>query len=439
MNISRRSLLTSFGGMTVGSLLPNVSSANHSDDFKALVCIHLAGGNDSVNTVIPTDQYHYDEYKQTRPAIAVSESSVVPITQTALDNQGKIVQLGLHPKLAKLANLFNQHRAMVVLNSGILKEPLTKQEIENNIKPLPPQLFSHNSQTYEWEKGAVGFAPQFGWAGRMLDVLGSHSAIAPLYSITNKTLWLRSLHHQQNILKPSGTAQINALKNTNMESSYNALTTAPSNNPFTLHLRNMMGDAMHISQTLDDQVNSVSNWQGFTNSSLGKQFQFAYKLIKSQKALNQARQVLYLKQSGYDLHDNQLIDHPLLLADLATNLMAFDNAMSDNGLSSNVTSFTTSEFGRRLASNGKGTDHGWGGHQFILGGAVNTSDAVGTWPEIRVNGADDISNGRLVPTLGTDQVNATLARWMGVNNENELNYVFPNIHHFASSNLGFLS
>ncbi|PMJ89679.1 DUF1501 domain-containing protein [Vibrio sp. 10N.261.55.A7] len=438
MKLSRRSLLASLGGLTVGGLMPGHSYANSQTDYKALVCINLAGGNDALNTIVPTDDKHYQEYEVARPSIAVKQADLTPIGHSVFDRSGSLVQLGLHPKLSKLSELFSQHRAMAIINSGILKEPMTKQEIEDQLKPLPPQLFSHNSQTHEWEKGGVGVAPNLGWAGRMLDVLGNQSTIAPLYSITNNTLWLRSAQYQQNILKLSGTAQIEAVKHDAIAQSYSQLVNSETTNPFIAHMRNMMGDALYISQTLDEQLKKVPSVSGFTQSDLGKQFQYAYKLIKSQQSLGQSRQVIYLKQAGYDLHNNQLLDHPRLLEDLAINVAAFDSALQGNNLSDQVTTFTTSEFGRRIASNGKGTDHGWGGHQFVFGGALNSASSIGEWPEIKVNGSDDISNGRLVPTIAADQVNATFAKWMGVNTTEELKYVFPNIDNFSDKSLGFL-
>ncbi|MGY3571507.1 DUF1501 domain-containing protein [Vibrio paucivorans] len=441
MKISRRNFVASLGGLSLASIatsVPTVAIAGETD-YRALVCINLAGGNDAVNTIVPTDDNHYDEYKAVRPSIAVSKSTIVEIPQTVLDNHGQPVTLGLHPKLAPLKPLFEDGNATVIINSGILKEPLSKSDIESQLKPLPPQLFSHNSQTSEWERGAAGSSLQLGWAGRMFDVLESNTSIAPLFSISGNTLLLRSADHSQNVLKQNGSIKLSGLSNEHMESNYQKISEADSDNPFIAQMRSVMGDAMHVSQALAAQIDKISDWPEFSSSNLGKQFQIAYKLIVSQSQLGQSRQVFYLKQTGYDVHDDQLKKHPLLLADLAKNVAAFNNALSHHGLSDAVTSFTTSEFGRRLASNGNGTDHGWGGHQFVFGGAVNGNQGIGVWPQLQVDGDDDISKGRLIPTLASDQVHATLARWMGVQHPEELRYVFPHIDNFASNNLGFMT
>ena len=201
----------------------------------------------------------------------------------------------------------------------------------------------------------------------------------------------------------------------------------------------MVDESMTMSGVLAEQLHNVDNAPLFTSTTLGKQMQTVYKLIASQSQLNQQRQVFFVKHTGYDVHDSQLSKHPALLEDLATNLFAMYRAIDALGMRDNVTTFTMSDFGRRMTNNGNGTDHGWGGHQFVMGGAVNGSQPIGTWPELILDGEDDYSKGRLIPRIGTDQVGATLAQWMGITDGTAMDYVFPNIRNFPSSNLGFMS
>ncbi|MDF5673226.1 DUF1501 domain-containing protein, partial [Vibrio parahaemolyticus] len=233
--------------------------------------------------------------------------------------------------------------------------------------------------------------------------------------------------------------QLTAIDNPLYKGIYDRLLSHQTDNPFNGHFNLMVDESMVMSSVLSEQLNHIANEPLFTSSTLGKQMQTVYKLIASQDVLKQQRQVFFVKHSGYDLHDSQLARHPVLLEDLATNLLAMYRAVERLGLNKQVTSFTMSDFGRRMMSNGNGTDHGWGGHQLLIGGAVNGKQPIGTWPELILGGNDDYSQGRLIPKIAADQVGSTLAQWMGVSDNAALEYVFPNIRNFTHSNLGFMS
>lgn len=441
MDTSRRNFIkgtASLGALaTVG--LPGYTLASPNNDFRALICVYLAGGNDAINTILPLSDFHYDQYANVRGKLSVAKNTIIPIGLNAKDNQGNTVPLGMHPKLARLSEMFDNGDATVVLNSGILEQPMTKQAIESGDVPLPDQLFSHNSQTNSWLRGGMDEFTNLGWAGRMLDVMSPSSEITPLYSVHGDSLWLRGLEQRQTVLKKDRAVQLSALGNPLYKEIYDQLQSTPTNNPFSGHFNLMVDESMTMSGVLSQQLNDVDNAPLFTSSTLGKQMQTVYKLIASQGVLNQQRQVFFVKHTGYDVHDSQLSKHPALLGDLATNLFAMYRAIERLGLSDNVTTFTMSDFGRRMTNNGNGTDHGWGGHQLLIGGAVKGSQPIGTWPELVLGGEDDYSKGRLIPKIAADQVGATLAQWMGIGDNAALDYMFPNIRSFSSSNLGFMS
>ncbi|EGQ7822021.1 DUF1501 domain-containing protein [Vibrio parahaemolyticus] len=441
MDISRRNFLkstASFGA--IASLgLPGYSLAAPSNDFRALICVYLAGGNDAINTILPLSDFHYNQYANVRGSLSVAKNTIIPIGLNANDANNNAVPLGLHPKLSALAPLFQQGDANLVLNSGILNQPVTKQAIEQGDVPLPEQLFSHNSQTASWLRGGMDASTNLGWAGRMLDVLTSDAQITPLYSVHGDTLWLKAMEHRQTVLKKDKAVQLTAVGNPVYEEIYQKLLSQSADNPFSGHFNLMVDESMMMSNILAEQLKLIDDAPLFSSSTLGKQMQTVYKLIASQSALSQQRQVFFVKHTGYDLHDSQLARHPLLLEDLATNLNAMYRAVDKLGMSKNVTTFTMSDFGRRMTNNGNGTDHGWGGHQLLIGGAVNGSAPIGTWPELRLGGQDDYSKGRLIPAIAADQVGSTLAQWMGVSDNAALEYVFPNIRNFTTSNLGFMA
>ncbi len=441
MDISRRHFIQST--LSMGALaslsLPGYSLAAPSNDFRALICVYLAGGNDAFNTVLPLSEAHYRQYSKVRGPLSVAKEDILPINLSAVDSSNHPVKLGLHPKLNALTSVFEQGDASIVLNSGILNHPVTKQAIEQGEASLPEQLFSHNSQTDAWLLGGMSESKNLGWAGRMLDVLNSESEITPLYSVHGNSLWLRAMEHRQTVLKKDRAVQLTAIDNPLYKGIYDRLLSHQTDNPFNGHFNLMVDESMVMSSVLSEQLNHIADEPLFTSSTLGKQMQTVYKLIASQDVLKQQRQVFFVKHSGYDLHDSQLARHPVLLEDLATNLLAMYRAVERLGLNKQVTSFTMSDFGRRMMSNGDGTDHGWGGHQLLIGGAVNGKQPIGTWPELILGGNDDYSQGRLIPKIAADQVGSTLAQWMGVSDNAALEYVFPNIRNFTHSNLGFMS
>ncbi|OTW29584.1 Tat pathway signal protein, partial [Vibrio parahaemolyticus] len=293
MDISRRNFLkstASFGA--IASLgLPGYSLAAPSNDFRALICVYLAGGNDAINTILPLSDFHYNQYANVRGSLSVAKNTIIPIGLNAHDANNNAVPLGLHPKLSALAPLFQQSDANLVLNSGILNQPVTKQAIEQGDVPLPEQLFSHNSQTASWLRGGMDASTNLGWAGRMLDVLTSDAQITPLYSVHGDTLWLKAMEHRQTVLKKDKAVQLTAVGNPLYEEIYQKLLSQSADNPFSGHFNLMVDESMMMSNILAEQLKLIDDAPLFSSSTLGKQMQTVYKLIASQSALSQQRQV----------------------------------------------------------------------------------------------------------------------------------------------------
>ena len=174
-----------------------------------------------------------------------------------------------------------------------------------------------------------------------------------------------------------------------------------------------------------------------TVGNLGLQLQMVARMIAARDRLNVRRQVFFVSLGGFDMHDFLVTAHPGLMQQFAGALTAFQSAMGELGVAQQVTTFTASDFGRTLTSNGDGSDHGWGSHHFIMGGAVQGGRFNGRYPEVAVNGPDDVGQGRLLPTTGVDQLAATLATWMGVN-ASDLPLVVPNIGNYSVRDLGLM-
>lgn len=405
-----------------------------SSSSKALVCVLLDGGNDAANMVVPTSDSHYQNYFTVRPDLALAKEELLPIPTTGFCREGQTVSLGLHPKMTRLASVFANHEASVIVNSGILREPLTKDEAETQGARLPPFLFSHNSQKSEWEKGAVGHNLTTGWAGRLMDVLqhdASGARLAPLYSHAGEAHLLRAQTLNQNIIRGENIAKLNA--NANTIDALDAYFDLTDGDAFDQTLAAVGKDSIHVANTLIGVIDSIDDAEDtplYPDTGLGTQFRITSRLIRKSAELNQSTQIFFLRLAGFDTHADQ---HRVLndkYTELSDAMAAFNQHLKLLGLHDNVITVTLSDFGRRIPANGTGTDHGWGGHQLIMGGAIDGAAFVGTWPDYTPDGPDTVERGRLLPTTAADQVHIALARWLGASDA-AIEYTFPNHANFT--------
>lgn len=419
------------------------ASAQTASDHKALVCIFLAGGNDQTNTVVPRSGSGYVSYEQGRPSLALPAATLLPINPTGYGGN----PLGLHPSLSAIQPLFNQQRVALVANVGTLAAPITKAQW-NSGRPtvaVPTQLFSHSDQQGAWQTGLPDRVSLTGWQGRMGDLLAStynsSSGISMAMSVAGNNIMQAGNSTIQYQLTTDGAVRVSGL-----DGLYGSSTGAAS-------LRRLMTESRaHLLENEHNRVTSraiaaetlVRNAIGgvtaggvFPQTGLGRQLQMVARMIAARGPLNQRRQMFFVQHGGYDFHDNLLTDQATKLRELGDAMAAFYQATAALGVANQVTTFTASDFGRAQQHNGRGSDHGWGGHHFVMGGAVQGNRVFGQFPTVAVNGPDDSGRGTLIPTTSVDEYAATLARWFGVSLSN-LPTVLPNIGRFASRDLGFM-
>jgi uncharacterized protein (DUF1501 family) len=435
-------------------------------DYKALVCIFLQGGNDSNNLVLPTIQQEYDNYATIRtPVLAIPQSAILPISSLTSDGHG----YGLHPSCPELQTLFGESKLAILFNTGTLVFPITRAQYQSGGMQKPPQLFSHSDQVTQWQTSVPDRPPLTGWGGRCADLMAAVQPNAPIsLSVTlsgSNTFEVGNTISQYSV-STSGAIALSGVSGARLQALTNILGMAYPN----MQAQAYAGVAKHSIDTGSLLNNAIMPTAAATywttpfptkitpptggnafGSSLAPQLQMAARLIeaghRSQASggFGMKRQIFFCQVGGYDLHTNQtpgpgqtiVGSHANLLAELSQCLLAFQRAMEQLGLSKSVTAFTSSDFGRTFPSNGQGTDHGWGSHHLIVGGAVNGQQTYGKFPTLAVNGPDDTSTGRWIPTTAIDQYFATLASWFGVDKGN-LATVFPNIGRFASPTLGFV-
>lgn len=449
--IGRREFLRRSGALALAGATPfgmslfaaGAASAQAASDFKALVCVFLSGGNDQSNTLVPLETSAYAAYQRARPTLALAPSSLLSLT--APNHSGPA--LGLHPALGALRPIFERGQMALMANVGALNVPTTRTQWNNGrpTVPVPYQLFSHSDQQNGWQTGLPDRPSQTGWLGRVSDLLerayNPTSAVSMSLSVGgNNTIQVgtRSIQYQ---LTTQGPVRVNALNglygNTANGAALRRMITQSGSELFGRQLDRIGTRALDNEVFVANALAGVNVTATFPDTRVGRQLRMTARMIAARVALGQRRQIHFVQQGGYDFHDDLVADQATCLQELGDALAAFHRAMEDLGLGSSVTTFTASEFGRALQSNGRGSDHGWGGHQFVLGGAVAGGRLYGQWPEVALGGREDAGQGRLVPTTSVDEFASTLVRWFGVP-LSDLPTIIPNIGRFASRDLGFM-
>jgi uncharacterized protein (DUF1501 family) len=422
--------------------------------YRALVCIFLAGGNDSANMVLATDPTSWDAYVKAR------STPPQPIALPAVGQTGGVLDIvpntpqagrtfALHPSMGALKTLFDAGRAAVVSNVGPLVEPITKAQWNARTSRTPPQLFSHNDQTSIWQ----AYRPEgarIGWGGRMGDLLAASNGFGSFTTISasGNAVFLSGETTVQFQTNGSGNGvQIGNLTGGLFGSSaatnpLRAITTNDRANLFEKEHARIVKRAIDTSTALQTAMPAANTLPAVpANNGLAQQLQTVARIIAARGALSMQRQVFYVQMGGFDTHDNQTANHATLMQRLAEAIAYFDTLMALPAINAanQATVFTASEFGRTLTSNGDGTDHGWGAHHIVAGAAVRGKDIYGAFPAIGVNTNDDVGQGRLLPRIAVDQYAGTLARWFGLSDA-QIDAIFPNIVNFgAGRNLGFMT
>jgi uncharacterized protein (DUF1501 family) len=459
----------------LANLLATPSSVSGS--YRALVCVFLNGGNDSNNLVIPTDSTNYNLYATARPGLAIPLANVLPINNPA-STPGQT--FGLHPNMgdyhydpndqtkfyAGPQSLFNQNRLAVVTNVGPLVTPLTQDQYMGNSAPKPYALFSHSDQVQAWQSGRSDIKISTGWGGRAADAVADCNAAGggfpTITSISGSSTFCIGLKRPLSIGTGSLTSVLvlNGFTGSATDVARRAsmdylrtIDTAASTLNAAASATTQQAIDISADFSSDPTINTVFPNTGLANQL--KQVAKVIKLVQASPGLNLSRQIFFVSQGGYDTHQNQLNDQGDNFLNLSQALASFYTATIELGLQDKITTFTLSDFGRTLQPSGSGgsigSDHGWGSHQLVIGDAVTGGNFYGTpnastgliFPTLQSGGPDDITNsgtsgrGRWIPTSGSDQYGATLAKWFGVA-DLDMGAVFPNKDNFPTMDLGFM-
>lgn len=414
-------------------------------DYKSLVCIFLTGGNDAFNMFIPNGSAEYQIYANVRQNMAIAQNTLLPISNG---------QHAFHPSMPKMRDLYDANKLALISNIGNLIEPVSRQQFMDykngvgNIQ-LPQGLFSHSDQQEIWQTNLMPEASSShsGWGGRMADLLRNTNNFPFSFSINGTNAWQASDQPEtaQFSISSRGVRDFDFLNelSTNrvdLRSAWEAI--FAMNTPHLLkqqaseshlktkaninELQSALAQAPTIQTTYDDQ------------NALASQLRMVAKLISVREILGMKRQIFFVRLGGWDTHGNQLSNHADKLTLLDNAMDSFYQTTVELGMTSSVTAFTASEFGRTLTSNGDGTDHAWGAHGLAMGGNVDGGKIHGELPNLEIGGPDDAGNdGRTIPKYSVDQYGATLAKWMGITNNDQLS-IFPNLGNFAVRDLGFM-
>ncbi|MEM1321225.1 MAG: DUF1501 domain-containing protein [Bacteroidota bacterium] len=416
-----------------------LATTTGSGNYKALVCILLAGGNDSFNMLVPTESGAYAAYATTRSNLALAQNTLLGLNPLV----GNQPSLGLHPSMPEVQQLFNSGRLALVSNVGTLVEPTTKAQYESGGVRVPLGLFSHSDQIQQWQTSVPQSRSAYGWGGRMADILHSMNAnqnISMNISLSGRNIFQSGNSVAEYTIRPEGTGSvgIEGYGNGNGDLLEQVKTTAINSlmeQQYTDIFRKSYADVIKNSQSTHElfstAVGGVNLSTTFSPSYLSQSLNMVAKTIAARSSLNVCRQTFFITFGGWDHHDEVLNAQTQMLAVVSRALNEFNNAMNELGVADDVTTFTISDFGRTLTSNGNGTDHAWGGNAMVMGGKVNGGQIYGTYPDLALNSSLDVGNGVLIPTLSTDEYFAELAQWFGVSNT-DLQNIFPNILNFYS-------
>lgn len=473
MNESRRAFLRAGAGLAAAPGGPRLSlplamnlvglgalasqqarAADAGNGYKALVCLYLAGGSDSHNWVIPTDAGNRASYARARGELAWPAADVLPLSAAG---QGSGRSFGMPRELDPLRAWYERGRCAVVANVGTLVRPVTKADFKAGVG-LPSKLFSHNDQAATWQSLLPEGAPT-GWGGRMGDLLmaANEQPVFTAISASGNAVFLSGSQVTPYQVGLDGPVQIRGGQpgwragSSGVPGALRSLLAGSGSNLFeaeylrvvkrSLDTAGTLQSALAAGPALDLPLAPVTlpnrSTLALNTDALARQLRIVARLIAAGPTLGLRRQVFMVSIGGFDSHANQMREQSLLMSRVAHAVDWFMSTLQARGLLNDVMLFTASDFGRTLASNGDGSDHGWGSHHLVAGGAVRGRQIVGRFPVTALGTADDLGSGRLLPGTSVTELAATLGGWMGLNH-GELTQVLPNLGNFSSTRLGFV-
>ncbi|HJQ32473.1 MAG TPA: DUF1501 domain-containing protein [Pyrinomonadaceae bacterium] len=459
---SRRDFLRgsacALGGLALASsvesfgLVGALAQSSAASDYRALVCVFMNGGNDCNNTVVDLGQFGAYDGTRNAAGLAIAQSSLLPVSPASGGSYG------LHPSMPEFQTLFAQGRLAVVCNTGPLVEPLTRTTYQNGTGKKPLQLFSHSDQVGLWQSAIANNVAQTGWGGRVADRtagLNGAATFPQVVTIAGISLFVTGLNARPLAIGDSNTSLANVLpltmtgadaNNSTRRTAFDQIRALDANLVLVKAAADTRTGALAARTALQSVSPVIST--AFPNTTLGRQLLQVARVIKASTdasaGINMKRQIFFCNLGGFDTHSAQLGGQSTLLQQVSQAMNAFYGATVELGLQDKVTTFTLSDFGRTFSPSGTGagavgSDHGWGSHHFVLGGAVRGGSFYGRYPTLALGGPDDADNrGRWIPTTSVEQYAATLAAWYGLTAA-DFPAVFPLLDRFATPNLGFMS
>lgn len=430
--------------------LARQAAAQSGDDYKALVCILLAGGNDSYNMLVPNDPSTYGAYASIRSDLALPQETLRPLSNT--DPLGRA--FAVHPGMPGLQSLFAEGKAALLSNVGTLLEPMDTAALQAELASTPLGLFSHSDQIQQWQTAVSDERIAQGWGGRIADLLeGGNPANGISMNISlagNNTFQAGDLTSPYAI-SPVGNGAP-ALAGYDDPGERGEFVRAAIDGLLATQQEQLFrGEyAQRLSQAIESQTVFVNALESapeipfaFSATGFSSVLRQIARVINARSFLGAPRQTFFVTVGGWDHHDEVIDNQAMMLPEIDTGLVEFQAAMDGLGIADQVTTFTISDFGRTLTSNGRGSDHGWGGHHIILGGAVKGGQIYGEYPDINPSNPLDVGRGIYAPTTSVDEYFGELALWFGVSG-GDLGHVLPNANRFFSPvsggrPLGFLA
>ena len=413
-------------------------------DYKALVCILLAGGNDSYNMLVPRSGAAYADYAAARSNLALPVGDLLPLNYT--DSQGR--QFGLHPAMPEVQTLFNTNKLAFLTNVGTLVEPTTKPQVQNKSVALPQGLLSHSDQIQQWQTSIPQSRDARGWGGRMADVLHSANTaaganISMSLSLGGTNVFQAGQHTTEFAITNQGNGSVgmHIYESQNwydqiIQSSVDSLLNQQYQDIFRQTYADKVRDGQGQHQEFSQALAAVPPLTTqFADNPVSQDMHMIARTIAARNTLNMQRQTFFLVFGGWDHHDEVLNNQMAMLGVVSQALGEFQAAMEELGTADSVTTFTISDFARTLTSNGNGSDHAWGGNVMVMGDAVNGGQIYGDYPTLALNSNLDVGDGIIIPGLSTDEYFAELAQWMGVSHS-DLPYLLPNLGNFYSVGSG---
>jgi uncharacterized protein (DUF1501 family) len=434
------------GTTALGQLGLLAANAANQTDYKALVCIFLAGGNDANNMILPIDAAGYANYASVRANLALPQAQLLPIQEA-----GGALNYGLHPALTGMQSLWTAGNLAVVANVGTLVQPLTKTQYQSTTTQKPATLFSHIDQQHEWQASISNAPSTTGWGGRLADQLNSlnvNSSIGSMISTGGNNLFVTGAASQALVIPTSGSFGLSGFSSSSADVARRAalvkLLGLDQSADLISAAQGVITTALSSSAVLNPILTATNSsvaqyFSALSGNSFAQQLLAIAKVIEARSTLGAQRQIFLATLGSFDTHTDQLATQQNLFAQLDPAVTAFQSAMAELGTLNDVTSFTISDFSRTFRPNtGGGSDHAWGSHHLVIGGAAHGGQIYGSMPTLTLGGpSDEGTLGRWLPNYAVDQYAATLAAWFGADST-ALAAVLPNLAAFTPNNLGFI-